>query len=123
MKKYLIFGCIVLFIWACNSAEQEPNVSGSTTDGAPTASTEKAPKAVNGEKIYKQYCVTCHGLYGDMGASGAYNLTVSELSLEERIAVIKNGRNTMSSFDPLLEDEEIKAVAEYTQTLYTGEEE
>jgi mono/diheme cytochrome c family protein len=52
-----------------------------------------------------------------MAASGAYNLKVSELSVEERVAVITNGRNAMTAFEALLDADEIKAVAEYTLTL------
>ena len=98
-------------VWACGN-------SGGTDSGS-TASTQASAQTeeVDGQKIYKQYCVTCHGLYGDMGASGAYNLTESELSLEERIQIIKNGRKTMTGFQTLLDDEEIEAVAEYTLEL------
>ena len=52
-----------------------------------------------------------------MGASGAFNLTTSELTVDERIAVITNGRNAMAAYKDLLKEEEIKAVAEYTMTL------
>jgi mono/diheme cytochrome c family protein len=75
------------------------------------------PSAVDGKKIYKQYCVTCHGIYGDMGASGAANLAISKLKVNERIAVITNGRKAMASFKALLDKEKIKAVAQYTMTL------
>jgi mono/diheme cytochrome c family protein len=74
-------------------------------------------KKVDGEKIYKQYCVACHGVYGDMGASGAFNLKESKLSLDEKVTVITNGRNTMTPFKGLLSEAKIKAVAEYTEKL------
>jgi len=77
----------------------------------------KKKKKVDGEKVYKQYCVTCHGVYGDMGASGAFNLTESKLTIEEKINVITNGRNTMTPFKGLLSEAKIKAVAEYTEKL------
>ncbi|NBU35321.1 MAG: cytochrome c [Bacteroidetes bacterium] len=79
--------------------------------------TGNRPTAVDGKKIYKQYCVTCHGIYGDMGASGAANLAISKLKLNERIEVITNGRKAMASFKALLDKEKIKAVAQYTMTL------
>lgn len=75
------------------------------------------PKKADGEKIYKQYCVTCHGLRGDMGVSGAANFIESKLKVEERIKVITNGRNNMASFKALLDKDKIKAVAQYTMTL------
>ncbi|MEY3321138.1 MAG: hypothetical protein RLZZ417_721 [Bacteroidota bacterium] len=80
-------------------------------------STVNNPAAVDGKKIYKQYCVTCHGIYGDMGASGAANLAISKLKVNERIEVITNGRKAMASFKALLDKEKIKAVAQYTMTL------
>ena len=52
-----------------------------------------------------------------MGASGAANLTISKLKLNERIEVITNGRKAMASFKALLDKEKIKAVAQYTTTL------
>ena len=52
-----------------------------------------------------------------MGASGAFNLQTSELTVEERINVITNGRNTMAAWGSLLNEDQIKAVAEYTMTL------
>ncbi|MEO0341526.1 MAG: cytochrome c [Bacteroidota bacterium] len=116
MKKFFILLAIACFIIACNSGvEEEPTAS--TTTPAPTAAPEKP--AEDGKKIYKQYCVACHGLYGDMGTNGAFNLTTSELSLEERINVITNGRNTMTPWKGILSEEKIKAVAEYTQELKT----
>ena len=107
MKKFILFAVIAAFIIACGG--------GDSADTNATAAAEK-PK-VDGEKIYKQYCITCHGLYGDMGASGAFNLITSELTVDERVEVITNGRNLMTPFKSLLNEEKIKAVAEYTMTL------
>lgn len=107
MKKILVFALLVTLVYACSQSEGEK---------AGGESTAAAPK-VDGEKVYKTYCVTCHGLYGDMGASGAFNLQTSVLSVEQRIEVITNGRNAMTPFKDLLNAEKIKAVAEYTLTL------
>ena len=111
MKKLVVFAALAALVWACGSSGQEQT----STSGNQMAAVEKP--AVDGGKVYKQYCVTCHGLYGDMGGSGAFDLSVSELSVEERINVITNGRNTMTPFGALLSEEKIKAVAEYTLTL------
>ncbi len=105
--------CLGAFAFACGS-----NTGNNGSSAAKNASTPQ-PKKPDGEKIYKNYCVTCHGLYGDMGASGAHDLTKSELSLEERILVISKGRNTMTPMEGLLSEEKIKAVAEYTIKLKT----
>jgi mono/diheme cytochrome c family protein len=116
MKKILIFAALIGFVVACGGAEE--STDGSAEAERTTASTaEPAAPAPDGEKIYKQNCIACHGLYGDMGASGAFNLQTSELTLEERVNVITNGRNTMAAWGSLLKEDQIKAVAEYTMTL------
>jgi mono/diheme cytochrome c family protein len=43
---------------------------------------------------------------------------MSELSIEERITVITNGRNGMAAYKGILSEEQIKLVAEYTLTLH-----
>lgn len=107
MKKTFLLPLFAAFIFACGPSGNENEASGKTA----------SKPAVDGEKIYKTYCVTCHGLYGDMGASGAFNLQTSTLSLDERIHVITNGRNAMTPFKELLSEEKIKAVAEYVEKL------
>ncbi len=108
MKRMLLAVAVLVLVVACGSS------------GAPEQSKSNATAVAggpDGEKIYKQYCVTCHGLYGDMGASGAHDLTKSQLPLEERIAVITKGRNTMTGFESILDEARIKAVAEYVVKL------
>lgn len=111
MKKLISFVFIAAIIIACGSTDDKKSSKSTSTASA------KAENKPDGEKIYKTYCVTCHGVRGDMGASGAFNLTTSVLTLEERIEVITNGRNTMTPFKSLLDEEKIKAVAEFTMTL------
>lgn len=112
MKKIFFFLCICAFIIACGG-EAEKSTAGKVA--------KKAKKAkevvVDGVKIYKTYCVICHGTKGDMGSNGAFNLQTSELSVDERKLVIKNGRGVMTAFKGILKPEEIEAVAEYTMTL------
>ena len=52
-----------------------------------------------------------------MGASGAFDLTTTKLTVDEKIAIITNGRNTMTPFKGILSEAKIKAVAEFTETL------
>lgn len=110
----LFFAAFTVLMMACGQSGNDKEANA----GNQTAS---ADAAAEGEKIYKQYCVTCHGLYGDMGASGAFNLKTSTLSPEERVGVITNGRingpNVMTPFKDLLSEDQIKAVATYTLKL------
>ena len=78
---------------------------------------ESSNAAVDGAKVFKQYCVLCHGIDGKLGVSEAKDLSVSTKTEEERIAIITNGKNTMTPFKGVLSEAEIKAVAAYTITL------
>lgn len=113
MKKAITLVSLLTILVAC-SGGTEKKANDSSTEAAATS-----VKKIDGAKIYKTYCVTCHGIYGDMGASGAFNLTDSKLSIEERIEVITKGRNLMAPFEGLLSEEKIKAVAEHIETLRT----
>lgn len=107
MKKYLLFLCLAAAVFACGDSPAEKKTGKKT----------KKVAQVDGAKIYKNYCVICHGTQGDMGSNGAFNLQTSSLNVEERIMVIKKGRGVMTPFDGVLKEDEIKAVADYTMTL------
>lgn len=111
MKITILSVIVALTIFACGGVETNNDKSGKS------AKAKKVAQKVDGKKIYKTYCVQCHGLYGDMGASGAKNLTESTFSLEERVEIITNGKGIMLPFKDLLNEEKIKAVAEYSMTL------
>ncbi len=74
-----------------------------------------------GKNVFKTYCILCHGADGKLGLNGAMDMTQSILTLEERIQVITNGRNTMAPYKGVLDEAEIKAVAEYTMIFKTIE--
>ena len=76
------------------------------------STSEKDDKA-----LFKSYCVTCHGVSGDLKTNGAIDLKTSSLSLEERMLVISKGRNIIPAFESTLSHDEIKKLAEYTFTL------
>jgi len=101
MKKILVCLSLAILIYACaNKADQKPvNV------------------AEDGPKIYKQYCVVCHGPDGKLGLNGAKDLTVSKYSEAERIVQVTEGKGAMTPFKNVLTPEEIKAVVAYTLTL------
>ena len=110
MKKIITFACFATLLFACSGGEKETSTSKSTAGAA-------SAKKIDGGKIYKTYCVTCHGIYGDMGGSGAFDLSKTQLTVDERIQVITKGRKLMTPFEGLLNEEKIKAVAEYVATL------
>jgi len=74
-------------------------------------------KAADGAKLYKQYCIVCHGADGKLGLNGAKDLTTSKLTEAERIVQVTEGKNAMTPFKQVLSPEEIKAVVAYTFIL------
>ncbi len=107
MKKYVIFSVAAFYLFACGAKEvkTENNTS------------EVSKPVVDGAKIYKQNCELCHGPDGKLGANGSKNLTITELDLNARIAMVSKGKGVMMAFENILNLSEIRAVAEYTMTL------
>ncbi|MFZ4634328.1 MAG: c-type cytochrome [Saprospiraceae bacterium] len=81
------------------------------------ASGHGSPLVADGQAIFRQKCITCHGADGQLGLNGAKNITQSQLNLDERIALVTNGKGLMTPFGGLLSATEIKAVAAYTLEL------
>jgi mono/diheme cytochrome c family protein len=101
MKKLLILLFLGGWIFACSN-------SGNNTN---------SHEAADGAKLYKQYCIVCHGVDGKLGLNGSKDLTISTLTEAERIVQVTEGKNAMTPFKQVLSPEEIKAVVAYTFTL------
>ncbi len=71
----------------------------------------------DGKELYLTYCKSCHGKKGGLGIGGAAKLTKSNMELEERISVIKDGKGKMAPFGAILSKKEIKSIAKFTMTL------
>jgi mono/diheme cytochrome c family protein len=110
-KKALALLSFVMIIAAYGLAEM------SKKKGASPAPETAAGASTGGHDIYTANCVSCHGEDGKLGLMDAGDLSVSALSLDERISIIKNGKDAMAGFNGRLTDEQIRAVAEYTETL------
>lgn len=114
MQKFSLLFVLALIILACGGGED-------AAGEAPMAKADKEPaaKEINVKKIWKVRCIACHGLYGDMGTNGAANLQEVTSDLDYRINIIKNGseNGVMTAFGEILDEDEIKALAEYTMTF------
>lgn len=86
-----------VFYLSCNSADK--NVKKSEVSVA---------------TLWRQNCSICHGKDGTLGLNGAKDLRLSELTLEERINIISNGKGTMTAFKNRFSETEIAALAEFT---------
>jgi cytochrome c6 len=99
--------CAALLATACGTG----NVTGSMKD------TVNDP----GASIYNTNCVMCHGRDGNLGMSGAKELTKSTLTKEEMIAIVTKGRGGMIGFEKMLSAKEIDEVVDHVRTLHTAE--
>lgn len=70
-----------------------------------------------GKAVFEAACMNCHGTDGKLMASGAKDITLSKLTVDERIVLITKGKGLMQAFGGSLTEEQIKAVATYTTTL------
>jgi cytochrome c6 len=108
MKKLLILFLYSISLVACKNAPEQkpaPNIADKEIADHP------------GKAIYMQKCKICHGSNGNLGLSGAANLSVSALNSDEIVTVISNGRKSMAGFSDQLTPAQINTVAEYVQTL------
>ena len=117
MRLLLLLFTIGILGYACSGGDNN-----TTSDASNTTTTSKEDDSkTKGAKIYKQFCVACHGLDGKMAINGAKDLSASTLSLEERIEIITNGKTSeagvMQAFKGLVPEEGIQNVAAYIETL------
>lgn len=68
-------------------------------------------------RIYTMKCSLCHGSDGKLMASQAPDLSVSNMTLAERKAIIQYGKGVMPPQDGILSAGEIDAVAQYIETF------
>ena len=94
-----------------------------SSDASDSASTAKevTPAPVDnvaaGEKIFRTYCITCHGIDGKLGLNGAKDLSISQLTTEERVVQVTKGKGLMTPFEGILNAEQIQQVVAYAETL------
>lgn len=109
-NKALAVVSLLLIITAYGLAEMSKKQKSKSMDAISESTS-------NGQEIYNASCTTCHGADGKLNLMGAKDLSVSTMDLNARIEIVKNGKNAMTPFGTMLTEEQIKAVAEYTETL------
>jgi mono/diheme cytochrome c family protein len=117
MKTRFSFFIMVLILLAgCggNSGSGEPSDKASGTKEVTPAPVDNVAA---GEKIFRTYCITCHGIDGKLGLNGAKDLSVSQITREERILQVTKGKGLMTPFEGILNPDQIQQVVEYTETL------
>lgn len=85
---------------------------------APPTITDQSTGEVDGGKIYKSYCKSCHGPRGNRGLSNAADLSKSTLKNDEIRKIILYGTdNGMSAYKSVINEEEIKALVKHVKSL------
>lgn len=132
IKIALIFAAIPLTIVGFKKKAKIPSLLGAflfiMIYGVAEMASKKAPiQKVNvaanitgseehGFELYKANCVLCHGEAGDKKMAGASDLSISTISKEEVISIIKNGKGNMPKFS-FLQAEELEALQQYLNSL------
>ena len=80
------------------------------------ASGEEGSNLKEGQALYEQYCVLCHGGDGNAGFQGAKSLTASVLPDAEITNMIRNGKGLMPG-NPDLSDDQIAKIKAYVKYL------
>lgn len=114
--------CLVLISYIVFlSFAKNLNFSGDSTffDETQQANVEELSQIAKGKIIFNELCVACHGIDGKLGKFQAADLSRSKLTIEEKIDIITNGSplTVMAPYDRTLSDEEINAVAVFTEQL------
>ena len=76
-----------------------------------------APPVLSGQAIFQKNCVRCHGADGRKGASGAHDLTKSNLNEFGRNYLVTNGLGKMPAFGKKLTPAQVQQVVAYSLTL------
>jgi mono/diheme cytochrome c family protein len=77
-------------------------------------SSESSVQTLEVKQLYKKYCTACHGPDGKKQFNDAPDLSVSQLTIEDRMHLIRNGKGLMVAYKGILTEEEIRLLAEYT---------
>ena len=103
MRSFIHLALLGSVVLACGSSAEPQNPSAS------------APG--DGEILYNMQCANCHGRKGNMGISGAKDLTVSVLTRDSMLAVVTRGRGAMMPYGELLKRAQIQAVVDHALSL------
>ena len=87
--------------------------AGGAPRGPPAAASARAINLQNGEKIYRQACLPCHGETGESGHGGGKPLVGVGLSHEAIVATTTTGKNNMPAFATSYSADDIRDVSRY----------
>lgn len=115
----LLFSCFISCAGNKENVDEEEKII--LSDESEVNPVEKAGELSGGAKIYSDNCKVCHGPDGKKQLAGAKDLSISTLTLEQRIEQIANGKTSgkavMPGYKAFLTEAQIKEVALYLDVL------
>ena len=88
-----------------------------SADVISNASDSNYDEMAHGQAIYQRNCIVCHGPEGNLQGSGAKDLTTSQLSDDEIMTLLMEGKNAMPAYGEILSETERKAAMAYVKTF------
>ena len=102
----MILGILSLFLLVQCGEEASP---------AAESAVGSQPSIAAIQRAYTMKCSLCHGNDGKLMASKAPDLSLSTMTLEERVAIITHGKGTMPPQKGILDANTIRGVAAYIE--------
>lgn len=109
-----IAGIALMFLVACKGSPTDSEFTASQPQQVQQGPTYNGLSLKEVQKLYSS-CKVCHGKDGKKMFGGASDLSVSELGIDERVAIIKNGKGKMTPYEGRLQESEMRALAEYIE--------
>ena len=113
MRRFVGLIALIVLVASCGEESHDTKAEINDTPSGPTYNGLSEQQA---RKLYTT-CKVCHGEDGKKMFGGASDLSVSEMTVNERVAIIKYGKGKMTPYEGRLDDEEIRALAEYIGTF------
>lgn len=115
-NKAMALLAVLLFVYVYGVAETDswkmkPDMIAQEDPATQTESVEDV------KALYIKACANCHGEDGKKGLAGAKDLALSQLSKEQSIEMITQGKGLMPKFNKTLTSAQIESLAEYIQTF------
>jgi quinohemoprotein ethanol dehydrogenase len=89
-------------------------------NAAAPATPAASAATLQGERIYREACVPCHGATGEGGDGGGANL-LTGLTVDAVVNVTVAGRNNMPAFGEVYSVDDLRAVAAYVVDILSGD--
>jgi mono/diheme cytochrome c family protein len=106
------FSAAVVLLSACGGGTKTVEA---TEDAEASSEPMTAEEAKN---VYVLHCESCHGMDGKKKSADAADLSLSTLSDEKILEMIRNGNDKgMMPYDQLLTEREKNGLVEYVKTL------